>query len=211
VATFAVASSVSAARDGFLCEVTVTNATYNQQFTPLLLATHEFDLRLFTIGAPAIPQLATLAEEGNVAPLRALLDADPRVNATQAASGLTNAGASTTLQIRGRPRDRLTVAAMLIPTNDAFVALVSVELPNHGSITRTARAYDAGSEINDELCASIPGPNFIECGGPGGGGKPGHGEGFVHVHRGIHGIGDLEPASRAWLNPVAIIRITRVQ
>ena len=29
-----------------------------------------------------------------------------------------------------------------------------------------ARAYDSGSEVNDELCASIPGPDFEECGGP---------------------------------------------
>jgi hypothetical protein len=99
---------------------------------------------------------------------------------------------------------------MLIPTNDAFVALDAVHLPAHGSEAHAVRAYDAGSEINDELCVSIPGPGFAECGGPGGGGAPGSGEGFVHVHRGIHGVGDFAPADRAWQNPVAIVRVRRV-
>jgi hypothetical protein len=201
----------AAAREGLLYEVTVTNATYNQQFTPLLLVTHEGSVRLFEIGTPASSGLATLAEEGDVVPLRAVLDANPDVNMTTAGAGLTNAGNSVTLTIRGRPfRDRLSLAAMLIPTNDTFVALNSVDLPVHGTAHYTARAYDAGSERNDELCASIPGPNFPECGGPGSGGKPGGGEGFVHVHRGIHGVGNLLPENRTWKNPVAFITVKRV-
>jgi hypothetical protein len=68
-------------------------------------------------------------------------------------------------------------------------------------------AYDAGSEVNDELCASIPGP---DCGGAGAGSPVGGEEGYVHVHTGIHGIGDLDPSERDWRNPVAMITVTRV-
>ncbi len=201
----------AAGQDGPRYEVTITNATYGQQFTPMLLVTHAADVRLFEIGAPASSELSMLAEGGNVAPLRAVLDADSGVNMTTAGNSLTNPGASVTLTIHGRPwRDRLSIAAMLIPTNDAFVALDSVELPLHGTRTYAAKAYDAGSEINNELCASIPGPSFPECGGPGGGGTAGNGEGFVHVHRGIHGVGSFDPADRAWQNPVAFIQIKRV-
>jgi len=208
----AVSFPVAAARDGPLYEVTITNATYGQQFTPLLLVTHRSSLRLFEVGTPASPGLATLAEDGNVGPLRAVLDGEPAVNMTAAGAGLTNPGTTVTLTIRGHPlRDRLSIAAMLIPTNDAFVALNAVDLPVNGSATYTARVYDAGSEINDEKCSSIPGPNFDECGGPGGGGTPGNGEGYVHVHRGIHGVGNFFPADRTWQNPVAFIRVTRVQ
>lgn len=200
-----------AAREGPLYEVTVTNATYGQQFTPFLLVTHESSIRLFEIGQPASAGLATLAETGDVAPLSAALDTEPEVNMTAAGAGLTDPGASVTLMIRGRPnRDRLSLAAMLIPTNDAFVALDAVQLPAHGSETHAVHAYDAGSEVNDELCDSIPGPAFVECGGQGGGGAPGNGEGFVHVHRGIYGVGDFTPADRAWQNPVAIVRVRRV-
>jgi hypothetical protein len=217
LAGLALAASVAAglpaayAADAMTYEITITNVTYGQRFTPLLLVTHRPDVRLFRLGAPASAELATLAEEGNVAPLRTVLAGTPGVRATEAGSGLTDAGATAHFVLRGHPRqDRLSLAAMLIPTNDAFVALDAVELPVNGSLTYTAVAYDAGSERNDETCASIPGPGFGECGGPGGGAKPGGGEGFVHVHRGIHGVGDFDPADRAWQNPVAIVTITRV-
>ncbi len=195
-------------------EVTVTNITYNQRFTPLLLTTHKPALTLFTLGEPASAPLVTLAEEGNVAPLRALLDSSPLVNATAAASGLLDPGKSLTFQIQGNPwRERLSLAAMLIPTNDAFVALNAVQLPYPGWPTQTyvGIAYDAGSEVNDELCASIPGPFFVECGGSGGGAKVNGGEGFVHVHRGVHGVGDLKPSARDWRNPVAEVRVRLVR
>src|SRR5439155_8313196 len=104
----------------------------------------------------------------------------------------TNPGASTTLIVEGRRGFAFfSVAAMLIPTNDGFFALNGVALPRgNDTLTLTSPAYDAGSERNDELCASIPGPFFAECGGSGGGGKPGGGEGYVHIHAGIHGIGN---------------------
>jgi hypothetical protein len=191
-------------------EVTVTNITYNQRFTPLLLATHRPEIQLFTLGQAALPELATLAEEGNVAPLRTLLDASPLVKATTAAGGLLDPGKSATFRIQGNPwRDRLSLAAMLIPTNDAFVSLNAVQLPYPGwpAQTYTAVAYDAGSEVNDELCSSIPGPFFAECGGSGGGARVGGGEGFVHVHRGMHGVGDFKPSARDWRNPVAQVRV----
>ncbi|MBA4177703.1 MAG: hypothetical protein C0505_14275 [Leptothrix sp. (in: Bacteria)] len=71
-------------------------------------------------------------------------------------------------------------------------------------------AYDAGSEVNDELCVPIPGPFFAECGGSGGGARPGGGEGFVHVHRGMHGTGDFKSSMRDWRNPVAQVRVRLV-
>ncbi len=215
IASAAMMCAFSAAADTF--EVTITNITRGQQFTPLLLATHRADVKLFELGAPASPELATLAEEGNVAPLRAVLAADANVAATEAGSALTNPGQTVTFTINSRANfDKLSIAAMLIPTNDAFMALNSFDLDRvpHGrgrSVTVFARAYDAGSERNDELCASIPGPNFVECNGPGGGARVGGGEGFVHVHNGIHGIGSLNRAMRTWLNPVASITIRRVR
>lgn len=33
------------------------------------------------------------------------------------------------------------------------------------------------------------------------------GEGFIHVHRGFHGVGDLEEAEYDWRNPVAEVFI----
>jgi hypothetical protein len=192
-------------------EVTVTNLTRGQQFTPILVASHQEGVRLFALGSPASSALATLAEEGNTAPLAALLLATPGVSDIATSAGLLNPGQSVTITVdAGGGFDHLSVAAMLIPTNDGFFALNGVEGP-HGDQTLTlySPAHDAGSERNDELCASIPGPFFTECGGAGGGGKPGGGEGYVHIHAGIHGIGNLDPARRDWRNPVAQITIRR--
>jgi hypothetical protein len=209
----AAASPVALATERWNYEVTVTNLTYNQRFTPLLVVTHRPEVRLFKAGEPASPQLTALAEDGNVMPLRDMLQLNPQVTATAAGAGLLEPGKSVTITLPGNPwRDRLSLAAMLIPTNDAFVALNGVPLPlPHQTGSHTAIAYDAGSEVNDELCSSIPGPNFAECGGPGGGAKAGGGEGFVHVHRGIHGVGQFAPAMRDWRNPVAKVTVRIVR
>lgn len=194
-------------------EVTITNLTRGQQFTPVLVASHKAGVKLFELGQPASPELATLAEEGNTVPLASLLTAMPEVLEVTNSSGLLNPGASVTLIVKTRGAfNHLSVASMLIPTNDGFFALNGVKGPRFQAVaTHTSVAYDAGSERNDELCASIPGPSFAECGGPGGGGAPTGGEeGYVHVHAGIHGIGDLNTAERDWRNPVARIVIRRV-
>lgn len=107
--------------------------------------------------------------------------------------------------------DSLSIAAMLIPTNDGFFGVNRVRGPKN-STTLFSVAYDAGSEINDEICASIPGPFFAECGGRGGGAAVAGGEeGFIDVHAGIHGIGDLKESMRDWRNPVAKITIRAVR
>ena len=108
--------------------------------------------------------------------------------------------------IEGQPGDLLTVIAMVIPTNDGFTAANAVPLPESGSTTLTTLIYDAGTETNDELCANIPGP---VCGGAALS-PDDDGEGFVHVHSGIHGIADLAPENHDWRNPAAKIRITHL-
>ncbi len=194
-------------------EVTVTNLTRGQQFTPILVATHKEGVRLFTLGQQATPELQILAEEGNTGPLTALLEGLGEVREVNTSPGLLNPGASVTITVRGGGGfDHVSVGAMLIPTNDAFFALNGVEGPKgNKALTFFSPAYDAGSEVNDELCASIPGPFFAECGGPGGGAQVAGGEeGYVHIHAGIHGIGNLNAAQRDWRNPVAMITIRRV-
>jgi len=209
-----VAASSLAHADGRLkFEVTVTNLTRGQQFTPILVATHREGVHLFTAGDPASTELAVLAEEGDTAPLTSLLSGLPEVKEVVSSIGLLNPGDSVSIFVEtGGPFDHLSVAAMLIPTNDGFFAINGVAGPKgNGLLTLNSPAYDAGSERNDELCASIPGPEFAECEGPGGGGKPeGDEEGYVHIHAGIHGIGDLPPEVRDWRNPVARIAIRRV-
>ena len=196
----------------------MTNLTKGQYFTPVLGVNHDDALRLFKVGQPVSPELETLAEEGDSGPLKASLDADPRVSQTVTSADLLGPGESVTIILseKNKKKDRLSLAAMLTPTNDAFMALNGVRPPGKGigfSVTYYAVAYDAGGEENDELCVSIPGPpaleNDLEECSTLGGADAGNGEGFIFVHAGIHGVGDLQSENRDWRNPVAKIVIER--
>jgi hypothetical protein len=201
------ASGTVSARDDRTFDVTITNVTQNQTFTPILVATHSDEVSLFTAGDPAIEELEILAESGNPGPLATLLRSDDEVGDVTDSGALLGPGESVTISVATSGKFKyLSVAAMLVPTNDAFVAVNGVRGPKgKDALVIGALAYDAGTELNDELCASIP---------AGGGctGEPvsiADGEGFVHVHPGIHGIGDLSEADYDWRNPVARVRIVR--
>jgi hypothetical protein len=189
--------------------VTITNITAGQAFTPVLVATHTSEIGFFELGSAPSDQLADLAEGGATGGLQALLDSIPELVMDTNTSGTTadgnpliDPGESVTVYINGnRDYNRLSLAGMLLPTNDSFIAINSMPLPRHHA-ARMALAYDAGSEMNDELCANIPGP---PCGG-----TPfsdGLGEGFVHVSRGISGEGDLAASDHDWRNPVARVTV----
>lgn len=197
-------------------EVTITNITQGQTFTPFLLATHKPSIALFEPGATASPELEVLAEGGATGPLaETLAGAGNAVADIVSGDGLLLPGNSLTFEIQGDlGRAYLSLAAMLIPTNDTFVALDTARLPFRGSVSYYARAYDAGTEENDQSCAHMPGPR---CGGEGHSPVPGPGdEGFVHIGNGFHELGDtdaggaevLGPATYDWRNPVAKVTIT---
>jgi hypothetical protein len=111
----------------------------------------------------------------------------------------------------------LTLLGMLVTTNDAFltwtapVAVLGAMGDAMGEMDATAmtppfadgvvRVLDAGSEANTERCEHIPGP---PCGS--GGVRVTEGaEDQVHLHGGVLGVGDLDPAEWDWLNPVVMV------
>ena len=72
-----------------------------------------------------------------------------RFCATATAGKLLEAGNTTNFEITTPDSThRFSMAGMLLPTNDAFLAVDSVNLPQQGSVTYYAKAYDAGSETN---------------------------------------------------------------
>ena len=217
VALLAVSLPLSASAQGAATyEITVTNLTRDQRFTPILFVTHAEGVHVFQPGSEASSQLETLAEEGGTAPLSTLLAGTPGVLDMMTSAGLLEPGDSVSVRVRGGGRmDRLSLVSMMIPTNDGFIGINGAKLPRgRETLNLVSPGYDAGTERNDELCLSMPGPGpiFTECGpGPGGGGAPeGMEEGHVHVHGGIHGIRDLNEAQRDWRNPVARIAVRRV-
>jgi len=160
--------------------VTVTNSTKAVQFTPIAAATHNRGIALFELGEPASTPLADVAESGDISALAAVLEDSSAVANISSTEGLLEAGKSTTFTITTtRGNGLFSMAAMLLPTNDA---------------------YDAGSEPNDEVCANIPGPF---CGGEGRSADDSNAEGFVHMANGIHGIADVPAQTYDWRGAVA--------
>ncbi len=200
-------------------EVTITNITKAQSFTPSVVAIHDRSVAIFRSGAPAGLPLEILAEAGDTSPLTtALLAQGAAVGAVQTIPGLLGPGQTKTLVIESPRFQRyISVAAMLIPTNDNFYALNGALLPLFGSETYTVPAYDSGTEANDQACANIPGPR---CGGEGYSPGPNPGdEGFVFIGNGFHDLGStdeqggevLMPFDYDWRNPVARVTIRRMR
>jgi len=205
----ACSSAFASDGDSYVHKVTITNITRGQTFTPILVASHRSGITLFEAGAAANPEIEAMAESGNIGPLKVLLAATPGVHGISDSGGLLGPGDSVTVTVKSKQgNDRISLVGMLIPTNDSFVGLNNVRASrNHRRVTYTAPAYDAGTETNDELCASIPGP---VCGGAALSPND-DGEGYVHISAGIFGIGDLpEVADRDWRNPVAEVSVRRV-
>jgi hypothetical protein len=186
--------------------VTVTNLTRGQVLSPPVAISHNDSFRLFNPGEAASPELAMLAEDAVSDPLLALLGTLPEVLDAQVADGPIPPGESRTVEVHVQGTFKsVTVAGMLVTTNDAFFAARASTLPAGEPTSVRAIAWDAGSEANSESCDHIPGP---PCGNPLVP-APGPAEGYVHVHAGIHGTGSLMPAMHDWNNPTAAITIER--
>ena len=187
--------------------ITITNATAHQVITPPLIAIHNNHFSLFTVGATASNGLATLAETGDNTVLNAEISGERSVYSTIAGADVIVYGQSASFDFSAPKKARISLAAMLATTNDGFAGLNSVELPKQ-SEHYYAFAYDAGSEMNNESCAYIPGP---PCAPDSGNSRTESGEGFISVHNGIHGGSDLNPKHLDWRGPVAVISIKRLR
>lgn len=207
-----------AARD---ITVELTNLTHGSYFTPLLVAAHNKHVDLFEVGEPASEALQTMAEGGDISGLNSEVVSAGGQTIENPAAGLLAPGqkVSATLEMHGYRNNRLSVAAMVLPTNDGFVGLDSVRIPKiPGTYTFYLNAYDAGTEGNDEIIngAGAPGAPGVPAapGGDGGSGATGIAgpdtNQTVHIHRGVlgdddptGGPSDLDRTVHRWLNPVA--------
>jgi hypothetical protein len=196
--------------------VTVENLTDNQTLTPAVVAAHDRSFRLYRNNRPASAGLQQLAENGGVPLLLAELNGAAGVHeAVATLGGAIAPGASATAEITtAGGANRISVAAMLICTNDGFAGVSSARVSQRGGqTTRHGRAYDAGTEVNtqdfDDLvppCAAMAG---VDAGT--GTSDPTLAEnGVVLRHGGITEAGDLTPASNGWHGPVIKVTIERV-
>ena len=209
----ATTSQITLADGGRKYRVTVANATGGQPLAPGLLITHRGNFSLFQNNGAASLGLATMAETGDPGVLAGEVSGAPGVASTDVLLGqgvpvpVAVPGESNSIVITtSRGAKYFSAAGMLAATNDAFYAVRGIRLPRNGKITVRGIAYDAGSEANNELNGQIPTTPLGNTDGV----LDGDGEGFIHVHGGIHGVGDLVPAAHDWRNPVVEITIERL-
>jgi hypothetical protein len=207
--------------------ITVTNLTHGMAFTPVLVAAHDAAGNLFDVGAAASANLQAVAEGGVLTGLQTDLDAISATHTSAGAPLMAGASVSLTLNTDAAPANtKLSVVAMLLPTNDGFIGLDAVNIPTAaGTYSFYLNAYDAGTEANDELISGsgggVPGVAGIP-GDPGGLAGAGGTVGMagadsntkVHVHRGAigddnatGGNSDLDNSVHRWLNPVARVTV----
>ena len=193
-------------------EVSVTNLTYAQPFSPVFTALHN-EGGLWEVGSMSTVALEKLAESGDTSDLAALTN----LLANAAGGGIVMPGMSDTVQvtISDTMPNLISVATMLVNTNDAFTGVTSVDVSSlmvGESITMTVGTYDAGTEQNSEAAGTIPGP---ADGGEGYNAARDDVD-FVSMHPGVVSMDDglaesvLTQAHR-FDNPTSRISITRME
>lgn len=206
--------------------VTIENETDGQPFSPGVAITHRRSVNLFSVGHSASHGVEAIAEAGDEAlAVAAVMGANGITDVVDINRPITREGTAVgsftdefTFEIQARPRDRLSLAVMLICTNDGFTGLDSVKLPKEDSVTYRAAGYDAGTEDNTEGSEDIVDPCSHLGPAPLAGDPNGNEDaavdttphGSIHHHQGIEGGGDLTPSMHDWTNPVAEITIELV-
>jgi hypothetical protein len=193
-------------------EIVIENLTLatgdgaSQPFSPPVLATHSGSMHLFQKGQFASSELAGIAEDAMNGPMLDRLRNSARTFDVVEGAGVILPGSDDRFEIKtAASKTRLSVVFMLVNTNDAFGGIDAVHLPPWGERVYYLYAYDAGSEENTELTSDIPGPC---CGSPGEG-TPTHER--ITKHRGILGVGDLDPGTYGWSQPIAKLTVRRIQ
>lgn len=200
-------------------QVTATNLTAGQPLSPPLLILHDGSYRVFSVGQAAGEGLEILAEGGDNSTLNTEATALATVYSTAAGDAPVGPGATGEWVISdsgNHTQSSLSMATMLVNTNDAFTGINTIDLSGLAvgeSLHVDAIAYDAGTESNSESAGTIPGPAD-------------GGEGFnaarddlndqVTMHSGVvsqaDGLGEsvLQEQHR-FLNPVIRITVSRTE
>lgn len=203
--------------DCYTVRIKVTNLARGQPLSEFYVHAHnELSFPLYSLGEPATAAFQTLAEEGNA---RDLVQYYHENNRGVFTDSIRIEGGSQPLEFGEDLLFRVEVkeeypyvsfAAMAINTNDAFIGVAGMRVDMGTRLTVFVPGYDAGTEMNNELCEFIPGP---ACNGATGNLGTGEGEGVVYIHPGISGMtedmtpSDLSPAMYDWRNPMVKIEV----
>ena len=209
-----VAGGTVNAQENVTYTVTIENLTSGQPFTPPVVVAHSDQLDLFEVGQAASEEVRQIAENGDSAPLLALVEDSADVFDSVAGDAPIMPGETATFMIDAPAGSLLSIVSMLICTNDGFTGVDAWALPASGSETVDSDAYDAGSEQNTEDFADIVPP----CQGLIGVTSDDEGTGMsnpalaeggvITMHAGIQGNTDLTVDDHGWTGPVARITVS---
>lgn len=181
------ALSATGAANAVTVDVEITNLTNSMYFTPRLVVAHDSTVDTFEVGQDASSALAWVAEAGviddaqnaassgqNFEALLGPTDTDNGTNTWHRFGALLAPSTTVSYPFDAMDFEYLSLVSMLIPTNDAFVGMDSVRIPTEpGTYTYYLNAYDAGSELNDELNATRTDITAVGGGALGGYAAPG--------------------------------------
>ncbi len=203
-------------------KITIENLTNGQPFSPPVVATHSSGFSMFTVGSAANNALAAIAQDGNPAPMvqaatgsAAVTDVSAGIPMGTQTKQVGPFARTQSFGLTASPGDVLSLATMLICTNDGFLGLDSVALPTSGSATFDLIGYDAGREQNTQLSddivqpCSLLGPTALP-GDPDGNDNSNVESDVIRLHPGIQSTGELTPANHGWTNPVARVTVERL-
>ncbi len=209
-------------------EIQVQNLMHGTHMGGLVVAAHSSSVKMFQVGMPASMSLQKLAEGADITGVSADFKAAGANVLDNPAMGPLAPGKMTTFMLTTTANnDFLSLAGMIVPTNDGFIAANAIRIPTvKGEYTYMLNAYDAGTEANTEIRgeagaglpnhAGMPVAPFLEAEvGHNGTGIAATAEGFVHIHRGVlgddnatGGKSDIDIMRHRWLNPIARLMIT---
>lgn len=146
---------------GPLADALGAHVGVNTPLAPVAYTVHTELYPLFTPGGRASYGLERLAEDGGPMDLVAMLSGD--AGAAAVGRGATGAGpifppdGNYSFEITASPGDHLSLATMLVQSNDWFYALHNQPLfdasgqPIEGSFTHVVQIYDAGTEVDEPI------------------------------------------------------------
>jgi hypothetical protein len=195
-------------------ELSVTNLTNDQPLSPVAVILHK-QSHVFSVGGIASLELEQLAEGGDNS---GLMNWGFALASTSGAAPIVpGASESLMVTIQDVSDASLSVASMLVNTNDGFSGLDAWDLSQLAvgdSWTTNAFTYDAGTEANTEVAGTIPGP---ADGSEGAGFNTDRDDsGYISMHPGVVSSDDGLPTSiltqaHKFDNPSMRIKVTRIE
>jgi len=165
-------------------EITLTNLTAAQPIAPAAVVLHTSGYTPVVLGSTASVAIEMLAEGGDNTLVLSEAITHPSVLNSSGGAGVLMPGASEiiTSTVSDNTGLKISVAGMLVNTNDGFAALNGLDISTLAvgeSQTVALPVYDAGTEANSETTATMPGTGGV------GFDAARNDVNFVSVHRGV--------------------------